>query len=158
MTPKQAYPEKLKDPRWQKVRLRVLERDEFYCQWCTNDKDTLHVHHLSYHGDLWDAPLDQLLTICESCHKEEHECRKAEETKLLLALKKCGFNYLSVSDIAKGFENYAPVHCTDVSSCFISWALSDEATMIIIKELFFEHLAKKSSLRLQNDTNNEQAF
>ena len=29
-----GYSEKLKDPRWQKKRLEILERDNFRCQYC----------------------------------------------------------------------------------------------------------------------------
>lgn len=63
-----SYSEKLKDPRWQKKRLKVLERDEFRCKMCGGDKETLHVHHLKYGGDPWDIELGLLTTLCETCH------------------------------------------------------------------------------------------
>jgi hypothetical protein len=62
------YSDKLKDPRWQKKRLAVLERAGWKCQVCDNDKDTLHVHHLAYKGEPWDAPDELLECLCESCH------------------------------------------------------------------------------------------
>ena len=41
-----TYSQKLRDPKWQKKRLEVLQRDEFCCQLC-NDKETeLHIHHI----------------------------------------------------------------------------------------------------------------
>lgn len=64
------YSEKLKDPRWQKLRLKVFERDGFKCCCCDARDATLHVHHLIYsQGEPWDAPPDTLETLCESCHE-----------------------------------------------------------------------------------------
>ena len=39
------YVEKLKDPRWQRKRLEILQRDDWKCYWCKDDKTTLNVHH-----------------------------------------------------------------------------------------------------------------
>ena len=65
------YSEKLKDPRWQKKRLEILERDEWACKRCGNNKKTLHVHHKKYHKEPWDAKNNDLETLCEDCHAEE---------------------------------------------------------------------------------------
>ncbi len=65
-----SYAEKLKDPRWQKKRLRIFERDNFKCRDCESDKKTLTVHHCFYErGDPWDTDDDFLLTVCKSCHE-----------------------------------------------------------------------------------------
>lgn len=69
------YSEKLKDPRWQKMRLEVFQRDEFSCVCCGNDKLTLHVHHTKYKGDPWQALMEWLYTVCEFCHEELHAGR-----------------------------------------------------------------------------------
>ncbi len=69
------YAEKLKDPRWQKCRLEVLDRNNWTCQYCNDTKATLHVHHLCYNSvtrDPWDVDTYALLCICEVCHKVEH--------------------------------------------------------------------------------------
>lgn len=68
MTPKQAYSEKLKDPRWQKLRLLVFERDDFSCRLCGDKQTTLHVHHTEYSGNPWQVDIQTLYTICEHCH------------------------------------------------------------------------------------------
>lgn len=68
-----TYSEKLKDPRWQKKRLKILNRDEWMCFWCGDDKNILHVHHETYIGDNpWDTPDDFLITLCDDCHSVEH--------------------------------------------------------------------------------------
>ena len=64
------YSEKLRDPRWQKKRLEIMNRDEFTCQACSDSKSTLNVHHMQYHGDPWDAPNESLETLCELCHEQ----------------------------------------------------------------------------------------
>jgi hypothetical protein len=65
-----SYAEKLRDPRWQRRRLEVLERDEWMCRSCFSTAKTLHVHHTRYVGrDPWDTPPDLLVTLCESCHE-----------------------------------------------------------------------------------------
>ena len=64
-----TYSEKLKDPRWQKKRLEILNRDEFACQKCGDTETTLHVHHKKYNsGEPWDIGNDHLTTLCEFCH------------------------------------------------------------------------------------------
>lgn len=70
-----VYLEKLKDPRWQKKRLEIFERDEWACQRCGDKKTTLHVHHTCYKKGRtpWDYEGHQLLTLCEDCHSNEHD-------------------------------------------------------------------------------------
>lgn len=65
-----SYSEKLKDPRWQERRLRIMERDKFCCKLCSNKKSTLNVHHKYYirGRDPWDYDDDMLTTLCEQCH------------------------------------------------------------------------------------------
>jgi hypothetical protein len=72
LTYKQIYIEKLKDPRWQKKRLEILERDGFTCQYCSDKDSTLHVHHLHYlpNKDPWEYDNRYLITYCEKCHKD----------------------------------------------------------------------------------------
>lgn len=65
-----TYAEKLKDPRWQKKRLLVLERDGFECVLCGDATSTLHVHHLKYTANPWESGENDLWTLCENCHRE----------------------------------------------------------------------------------------
>jgi len=77
-----TYSQKLKDPRWQKKRLKVLERDEITCQCCYDSESTLVVHHLKYSGEPWEIEEKYLLTLCESCHEDWHS--EYKENKVLL--------------------------------------------------------------------------
>ena len=68
-----TYKEKLTDPRWQKKRLEVFNRDSFTCVSCGAKDKSLHVHHLKYHKDPWDVSSDYLQTLCFECHDMEHK-------------------------------------------------------------------------------------
>lgn len=72
---KKTYYEKLKDPRWQKKRLEVMEYNEFRCEVCMDDESTLNVHHKEYFKDKepWEYEVRQLACLCESCHESKHE-------------------------------------------------------------------------------------
>ncbi len=68
------YARKLLDPRWQRKRLEILNRDNFTCLDCGDKESTLHVHHCSYiYGrDPWDYDEGNFRTLCEGCHETRH--------------------------------------------------------------------------------------
>jgi hypothetical protein len=72
--PDRAYSETLKDPRWQKRRLEIMERDRWKCAFCGDKKTTLHVHHIKYERDRspWAYDDLELITLCEQCHRAVH--------------------------------------------------------------------------------------
>jgi len=68
-----TYARKLKNPMWQKLRLKVMERDEWKCRLCFAEGSTLAVHHKRYSGENpWDANWNDLVTLCEDCHTAMH--------------------------------------------------------------------------------------
>lgn len=67
------YSDKLRDPRWQKKRLKILERDNWTCKYCGATDRTLHVHHNEYNGDPWNANDEKLDTVCDICHDMFHK-------------------------------------------------------------------------------------
>jgi 5-methylcytosine-specific restriction endonuclease McrA len=68
-----TYAELLKDPRWQRKRLEILNRDEWMCM-CGDTTTTLHVHHRYYvkGRDPWEYPDFCYVTLCETCHGALH--------------------------------------------------------------------------------------
>lgn len=91
---KELYTQKLRDPRWQKKRLEIMERDDWKCRGCGDTEETLNVHHLVYNnetGDPWDVPSDSLITLCEACHNEEPIARSLSEKVLLESLRERGY-------------------------------------------------------------------
>lgn len=68
---KKTYAEKLRDPRWQKKRLQVLNHAKFRCQLCGSKDRTLHVHHSYYlrGKEPWEYPTGSMVSLCEKCHE-----------------------------------------------------------------------------------------
>jgi hypothetical protein len=68
------YIDQLNDPRWQKKRLEIMQRDNFTCQLCKSATRTLHVHHNYYsQGKLpWEYPDSCYRTLCFECHELLH--------------------------------------------------------------------------------------
>lgn len=73
-----TYEELLKDPRWQKRRLKTFERDGWKCTQCGNSTQELHAHHTLYitGRDPWDYPEDAIKTLCDDCHGKAHNVKK----------------------------------------------------------------------------------
>lgn len=76
------YSQKLKDPRWQRKRLEIFQRDNWSCSVCGDKDTTLHVHHKKYIGEPWECPDNYLETLCEDCHSFSHKDKN--ELKLLM--------------------------------------------------------------------------
>jgi len=67
---------------WQKKRLLILERDEWRCTECNNDKGMMHVHHLKYppkDKPVWDIEDEFLVTLCSKCHAKKHKNKLKSE-------------------------------------------------------------------------------
>lgn len=73
-----SYTEKFNDPRWQKKRLKIFERDCFSCSLCGESGSTLSVHHGFYEFgmDPWDYPDGSLHTVCQACHEQADDARR----------------------------------------------------------------------------------
>lgn len=69
-SPSAPYREKLKDPRWQRKRERILDRCEYKCEEC-GSASGLEVHHCYYRygREPWQYPDTALLALCRECHK-----------------------------------------------------------------------------------------
>lgn len=67
-----SYSEKLKDPRWQAKREKIINRDNGRCVSCERSDVPLQVHHGAYlrFTEPWDHPDELLWTLCESCHRD----------------------------------------------------------------------------------------
>jgi 5-methylcytosine-specific restriction endonuclease McrA len=65
------YWEKLRDPRWQRKRTEIMQRDNYTCRYCQSTENTLNVHHRVYRKGKspWEYEDDVFVTLCESCHE-----------------------------------------------------------------------------------------
>jgi hypothetical protein len=105
--PKSEYSKLLLDPRWQKKRLEILNRDEWICQYCFADERTLHVHHkyYIYNKKPWEYDNNVLITLCDSCHSAEGGHIKYAQQQLLRAFARRGFLSLQLYKIAEALES-----------------------------------------------------
>ncbi len=74
------YSELLKDPRWQKRKTEIMERDGMVCVFCDAGlgEKILQVHHKRYdYGKMpWEYNDTVLETLCEDCHRKQDALRK----------------------------------------------------------------------------------
>lgn len=135
-----TYAEKLKDPRWQKKRLEILERDNWCCQLCFDKNTTLHVHHLKYSGEPWNTKNDDLLTYCEHCHSII-EFNKKEEKIIPLKVFKGYIDDNQVKLCLVYFDEnggrYVDVYIYNKKGLFYKTSISDN----LIHDLY-QHMIK----------------
>jgi hypothetical protein len=81
---RRSYGEKLRDPRWQKLRLERMDRSGFACDRCGDEHNELQIHHKWYLKgyEPWDYRLDQLETLCKSCHQLATSIHKEMKERL----------------------------------------------------------------------------
>jgi len=116
------FKDQYKHPLWQKKRLETLSAHGFACQRCDSTENTLHVHHKVYvkGRKVWDYTVDELVVMCDQCHKETH----AEKDIFNEVLLRSDASFLDFStllfgfvgafvhpddDIAHGLQHYNPV-------------------------------------------------
>lgn len=138
------YAEKLKDPRWQKLRLEIFERDEWICQSCHDDENTLVVHHLSYEygKEPWEYPLDNFMTLCQDCHDREYQERDRYEKQLLRAIRGRGFLVDDLSRFVTAFLNVKMSYPPEVTATMIEFAITEATGKV--NGLYWEDLHGKA--------------
>ncbi len=122
---KKTYFEKLKDPKWQQMRLKVLERDEWTCQICQDKDSTLVVHHRYYERgkDPWEYPIEALVAFCQDCHEAERQEMAEYEPLLLQQIKKVFFAD-DLRELAWGFSQLSPQLDSHTFAIWCSHAIS----------------------------------
>lgn len=134
------YKRKLADPRWQKKRLKILERDNWTCQKCGDTKTELQIHHEKYTGQPWDAPDEDLVTLCANCHESisivAPTYTPLNATDILLALA------IQYPSLAKDFqsssirEDLCVIGAHGVVAIFDNWPNREDANMNCVVEHF----------------------
>jgi len=78
------YTAKLKDPRWQKKRLDILNLANWRCEDCRRGDRQLEVHHCAYvpRTEPWEYDAALLMCLCGECH----EFRQQREDSLRVNL------------------------------------------------------------------------
>jgi len=119
---KQTYWEKLKDPRWQRKRLEIMQRDDFTCSSCGNKEKHLNVHHKIYRkgAEPWEYDDDNFVTYCEVCHEEIHN--HFDEIKMSV---KDSYSAMMLSCLA-GCDHDALVHMNNIKMASDGWVRTSD--------------------------------
>lgn len=138
------YADKLKDPRWQKKRLEVFQRDGFSCVCCCDDSSTLHVHHKVYlHGkEPWEYPIHFLVTLCEQCHEHETLYMRDACDALVESMKR-NFFAKDIADMAEQIKDMKLHHASEVVSSVYGWAFSNPDIQKELISRYFDHISEK---------------
>lgn len=151
-----AYTELFKDPRWQKMRLKILERDEFHCQICGDGESTLHVHHRYYESGCkpWEYEESALVTLCEECHQSETESIKDSCEMLIKSMKEKCF---SGDILAFGIDVHymKPLYPPSVIFQAFSSFLLDVRLQKKVMNIHFNNLKDKRILRERKNAKNK---
>lgn len=120
------YSEQYKNPKWQKLRLKILERDNWACQRCGDDESQLQVHHRCYiYGNkTWEYHELDLVTLCNDCHKEEKDGMGEEMGSLTQVLRRKLFsNHVNEINCSLGAELVNENYPTDLFISALSWII-----------------------------------
>ncbi len=132
---KVTYAEKLKDPRWQKKRLEIFQRDQFRCMECFSDEKTLQVHHKAYKGkEPWDTQNEFLITYCEKCHQNEEEKLKALAEKFIKLMRDDGEDSRSIDYFLYNLQSLMKHDIPHRATWFLSLAIIDEKLLKYISD------------------------
>ncbi len=142
------YAEKLRDPRWQKKRLEIFERDNWTCQSCYAKDKTLNVHHRTYHPnhDPWEYENEDLVTLCEDCHEEERAVWDNAASSLIEQLKR---KFLSshLTSLSVGIYDIELQDNADVVASAYGFALSHPDMQRYIIKKYHQHIKNNNAKR-----------
>lgn len=81
------YSDQLRDPRWQRKRLEIMEAADFACENCGGTDKMLAVHHRLYvkGRKAWEYERELLECLCEDCHQEKHRLQHELNALLLMS-------------------------------------------------------------------------
>ena len=105
---RRSYAEKLKDARWQELRLRLFEAADWTCEECKSIRpsDGLQVHHIIYLAGVepWDHPPEVLLSLCDKCHVERQEIEREFYLKIAKVIRNKSIEELKTFPVWYMFE------------------------------------------------------
>jgi len=99
-------------------KIKVLERDNYKCVKCGNTENLI-VHHLdeSGQGENPNNELDNLTTLCRSCHMAIHELETQHKKRIKVNCLYCGREFETVaSRIKSGRGLHCSMECKGLSS------------------------------------------
>lgn len=120
-----TYSEKLRDPRWQKRRLEILQRDNWCCRVCFDGETMLSVHHRYYERGLepWDYPAHALVTLCQPCHEFEGNNFERAAAQAIEQLKVSGALAKDVWQLGAAFATTDDNPLDEYDWSVLTWAI-----------------------------------
>lgn len=160
---KDEYAQKLLDPRWQKKRLLILNRDRWTCTRCKRTDLTLHVHHEAYIDDPWDIKDEYLRTLCYKCHKLIHlELSTKINIKEMKDIPKQATvsEYLQIRRFSNARENPKglPQHILNMWKCTMKFHSMSEPEYIIHIKNNSVQISKDEWIHRQHCDINKECF
>lgn len=118
-----AYAEKLRDPRWQKKRLQILESAEWKCEDCSAEGSTLEVHHCLYikGREPWDYSPSLLMALCKTCHGKRQAIELRCRERLHIILRECDPGELELFESFLGIMAYKSLTFRDVADTLFEY-------------------------------------
>jgi hypothetical protein len=116
---------------------------------CGDTENTLTVHHVFYDKDLepWDYPIENLITFCQECHKEEFDERYDLDRLLAESVRRFGCMNADVLDLATAFRFSRCLAAPEDVIAALSWVLNNEAVQQEIVDRYFEYLKEGKKRR-----------
>ena len=115
-----SYASQIKDERWTAFAAGIRKQRNF-CECCRRSGIVLQVHHLFYefNRNLWDYDGDEVIVLCESCHKDIHEQLKQFRKHVFRYLNGQSFKVLNGA-LAVGLTTYDPLTFCHALAEFVS--------------------------------------
>ena len=143
----ESYWEKLKDPRWQRKRLEMLDSAGWQCEDCGAEDQTLHVHHKRYIKGRapWEYSPVELSVLCDACHVKAHDTKSRLDAAIALSglhMQGVGVGLVAgyaVADDAIDFDSgmsLANRHSAEFEAGVAAWCLSmmpNDAVRFVIR-------------------------
>jgi len=86
---------------FENTKAKVLWRDNYTCQCCKTKKGCLHIHHIIYRSNGGSDEEDNLITLCENCHKKLHNGKLRTFEDKLVGKKKTNLRYASQMSVVR---------------------------------------------------------
>lgn len=143
------YAEQYKNPKWQKLRLKILDRDDWSCQKCNDDESQLQVHHKRYvYGKkVWEYKDSDLITLCNACHEEEKDGMKEEIENFIEVIKlKLFSNQVSSLNCSLGYLIYREPYPMDILISALEWVITHKFDENVMNP-YMEHITAEGIKR-----------
>ncbi len=109
---KELYQEYLESPEWDALRKEAYKRAKNRCELCDDHADA--AHHIKYPKSFEDDCLENLLVVCDRCHKKLHGIKP--ETLVGITYSETIFLIKLMDKVTELFKNSAQFSLKDLEA------------------------------------------